>query len=79
LSGYADYHIPVGLFAKAITPHAAAALLSIVIECLDIRGNSRLVELPAEELELTRVHNHCEQRCERRFEQTPRPRTRSQI
>jgi len=49
-SGLADDHISVGLCAKAITPHAAAALKSIGIGCLDISGNSRLVALPATEL-----------------------------
>jgi hypothetical protein len=38
------------LCAKAITPHAAAALKLIGIGCLNISGNSRLVALPATEL-----------------------------
>ena len=37
-SGLADDHISVGSCAKAITPHAAAALKSIGIGCLDISG-----------------------------------------
>jgi hypothetical protein len=49
-SGNADDAIPVGVCAKVITPHAAAALSSIGINCLDIRDNSLLVALPVIEL-----------------------------
>jgi hypothetical protein len=49
-SGDVESHISVGLCAKTISEHAAAALLSSGIKCLDVRGNSRLVKLPAKEL-----------------------------
>jgi hypothetical protein len=49
-SGGARSQIPVGLCAKAISAHSAAALSSSGIECLDVRGNSRLVTLPVKAL-----------------------------
>ncbi len=49
-SGEKKDHISTALCARVITSHAAAVILSSDIKCLDVRGNSRLVKMPVEEL-----------------------------